>query len=88
MKRVAISLLFVSATLVAAAIAWSSWGRRQAIDPAAEAASALADASRAVAKAREQQARPAHTDPAVVASRRAERLVAESEASRDTGAAR
>lgn len=79
MKRVAISLLLVTAT-VAAAAAWSWWGHRRAIDQAGEAENALAMSSQAVEQVRERRAHPLPTDPAVVASKRADRMVAESEA--------
>ena len=82
MKRVAISLVCVSAAVVATVVAWWSWGHRQAADQTAEAENALAMSQQAVAQAREQLAHPAPTDPAVVASKRADRMAAEAEARR------
>lgn len=79
MKRIVLASVITASIATATAIAWSSWGHRRAADEAAEAENALAISSQAVQQVRDQQSHPRPDNPAVVASKRADRMVAESE---------
>ena len=82
MKRIVLASVIAASIATVTALAWSSWGQRRAADEAADAENALAMSSQAVQQVRELHAHPRPNHPAVVASKRADRMVAESEGGR------